>query len=157
MLYCGREIGKANCAGSSPGCGEPVQEPPMIDHVGFPVSDFERAKEFYQQALEPLGYTMMMEFPGMLTDSGAPAAGFGTGEKADFWIGGEGSLEHPVHIAITANDRASVDAFYEAALAAGGKDNGPPGLRTKYHLHYYAAFVLDPEGNNIEAVCHKPA
>jgi catechol 2,3-dioxygenase-like lactoylglutathione lyase family enzyme len=86
-----------------------------------------------------------------------PAAGFGVNGKPDFWIGGEGGLNKPIHIAITTQDRAAVDAFYRAALAAGGKDNGVPGLRPQYHLNYYAAFVLDPDGHNIEAVCHSPA
>jgi predicted lactoylglutathione lyase len=86
--------------------------------------------------------------------TGKPAAGFGSGGKPDFWIGGEGKLEKPVHIAIVANNRAAVDAFHRAALAAGGRDNGSPGLRPHYHPNYYAAFVLDPDPHNIEAVCH---
>jgi catechol 2,3-dioxygenase-like lactoylglutathione lyase family enzyme len=86
--------------------------------------------------------------------TGQPAAGFGTDGKPDLWIGGEGKLEKPVHFAIVAKARPAVDAFYQAALAAGGQDNGPPGLRPHYHPNYYAAFVLDPDGHNIEAVCH---
>jgi catechol 2,3-dioxygenase-like lactoylglutathione lyase family enzyme len=131
----------------------------MIDHVGFAVTDYERAKAFYTQALKPLGYTLIMEVQGDVTDSGSPAAGFGANQKPDFWIGGEGKTGRPVplHVAITAKTRAMVDAFYQAALAAGGKDNGAPGLRPHYHPDYYAAFVLDPEGNNIEAVCHGPS
>ena len=129
----------------------------MIDHVGFAVSDYERAKVFYTQALAPLGYELVMEVPADQSKQGYPAAGFGMKRKPDFWIGGEGKLEKPVHVAIVAKDRAAVDAFYQAALAAGGKDNGAPGLRPHYHPDYYAAFVLDPDGHNIEAVCHAPA
>jgi catechol 2,3-dioxygenase-like lactoylglutathione lyase family enzyme len=126
----------------------------MIDHIGFPVSDYARAKAFYVKALSPLGYTLIMEVKQDEHD--APAAGFGKDGKPDFWIGGEGGLNHPVHIALVAKDRATVDAFYNAALAAGGKDNGAPGIRAHYHPNYYGAFVLDPDGHNIEAVCHTP-
>ncbi|MEW6453417.1 MAG: VOC family protein [Pseudomonadota bacterium] len=128
----------------------------MIDHIGFAVSDYEKSKAFYTKALAPLGYTLIMEVDAEGNPSGAPAAGFGEGGKPDFWIGGEGKLEKPVHVAIVAKDRASVDAFHRAALAAGGKDNGKPGLRPHYHPSYYGAFVLDPDGHNIEAVCHMP-
>jgi catechol 2,3-dioxygenase-like lactoylglutathione lyase family enzyme len=128
----------------------------MIDHVGFPVSDYARAKAFYRQALGPLGYALIMEVTAEQTESGSPAAGFGVNGKPDFWIGGEGGLTRPLHVAIVARDRASVDAFHRAALATGGKDNGGPGLRPHYHPNYYAAFVLDPDGHNIEAVCHAP-
>ncbi len=114
-------------------------------------------KIFYAQALAPLGYGLIVEVPADQTEQGSPAAGFGMDRKPDFWIGGEGKLEKPVHVAIVAKDRAAVDAFYQAALAAGGKDNGAPGLRPHYHPDYYAAFVLDPDGHNIEAVCHAPA
>jgi catechol 2,3-dioxygenase-like lactoylglutathione lyase family enzyme len=126
----------------------------MIDHIGFSVSDYPRAKAFYEKALAPLGYVLIMEVQQDAND--APAAGFGVGGKPDFWIGGEGGLNKAVHIAITAKDRPTVDAFYQAALAAGAKDNGPPGLRPHYHTNYYGAFVLDPDGHNIEAVCHAP-
>jgi len=129
----------------------------MIDHIGFPVSDYARSKAFYTKALAPLGYSLVMEVGGDVTESHAPAAGFGAGGKPDFWIGGEGGLEKPLHVAILAKDRASVDAFHRAALAAGGKDNGAPGLRPHYHPNYYGAFVLDPDGHNIEAVCHAPS
>ncbi len=128
----------------------------MIDHVGFPVSDYQRSKEFYNEALAPLGYTLIMEVSGAHTESGHPAAGFGADGKPDFWIGGEGGLEGSLHIAITTEDRAAVDTFHRAALAAGGRDNGAPGLRPQYHRDYYAAFVLDPDGHNVEAVCHSP-
>ena len=129
----------------------------MIDHIGFPVSDYERAKAFYARALAPLGYTLVMEVDAGKTESASPAAGFGANGKPDFWIGGEGGIDRPLHVAIVAKDRATVDAFYQAALAAGGRDNGSPGLRPHYHAHYYGAFVLDPDGHNIEAVCHTPA
>jgi catechol 2,3-dioxygenase-like lactoylglutathione lyase family enzyme len=126
----------------------------MIDHIGFSVSDYPRAKAFYEKALAPLGYVLVMEVQQDAND--APAAGFGAGGKPDFWIGGEGGLNKPVHIAITAKDRPAVDAFYKAAIAAGAKDNGRPGLRPHYHANYYGAFVLDFDGHNIEAVCHAP-
>lgn len=128
----------------------------MIDHIGFPVSDYARAKDFYAKALAPLGYSLIMEVM-QETRPGEGAAGFGANGKPDFWIGGEGALNKPVHIAILAKDRAAVDAFYEAALAAGARDNGPPGVRAHYHPNYYGAFVLDSDGHNIEAVCHAPA
>jgi catechol 2,3-dioxygenase-like lactoylglutathione lyase family enzyme len=118
----------------------------MIDHLGFSVSDYGRAKEFYSKALAPLGYSLIMEVTQEQTDDGKP----------DFWIGGEGGNSKPMHVAILAKDRATVDAFYKAALAAGGRDNGAPGLRPHYHPNYYGAFVLDADGNNIEAVCHAP-
>ena len=121
----------------------------MLDHVAVPVSDFERSKRFYAQALSPLGYELIME-------PSATAAGFGRRGKPDFWIG-QGDPGQPFHIAFAAEDRVTVDAFYEESIAAGGRDNGGPGLRPHYHASYYAAFVLDPDGNNIEAVCHKPA
>jgi catechol 2,3-dioxygenase-like lactoylglutathione lyase family enzyme len=127
----------------------------MLDHVGFPVLDYERSKAFYTRALAPLGYTLVMEVRQDEHDS--PAAGFGANGKPDLWIGGEGGLNRALHVAIATDDRAAVNAFYDAALAAGGKDNGAPGLRPHYHPNYYGAFVLDPDGHNVEAVCHKPA
>jgi len=129
----------------------------MLDHIGFAVSNYERAREFYSKALAPLGYVLIMEVPSEKTESGFAAAGFGIDQKPDLWIGGEGKLEKPLHVAITAKSRANVDAFYRAALSAGGKDNGAPGVRAHYHPNYYGAFVLDPDGHNIEAVCHTPA
>lgn len=127
----------------------------MIDHIGFPVSDYERSKTFYGKALAPLGYVLVKEVAA--TASGSPAAGFGRQGKPDFWIGGEGGLRGTLHVAIATEDRATVDAFHRAALAAGGRDNGAPGLRPQYHPNYYGAFVIDPDGHNIEAVCHAPA
>ena len=131
----------------------------MIDHIGFPVSDYARAVAFYTKALAPLGYGIVMEVTQQQTGH-APAAGFGADGKPDFWIGGEGGeggLNKPLHVAILAKDRATVDAFHREAIAAGGRDNGAPGIRAHYHPHYYGAFVLDPDGHNIEAVCHAPA
>lgn len=127
----------------------------MIDHIGFPVSDYARAKAFYTKALAPLGYSLIMEVTQQ-DRIGEQAAGFGANGKPDLWIGGEGALNKPVHIALQAKDRATVDAFYKAAIAAGGYDNGAPGIRAHYHPNYYGAFVLDPDGHNIEAVCHAP-
>ena len=127
----------------------------MLDHVGIPIADYARSKAFYEKALAPLGYSLVMEVPQ--TGNGERAAGFGANGKPDFWIGSEGGLNRAVHIALWAKDRATVDAFYRAALAAGGNDNGAPGLRPHYHANYYGAFVLDPDGHNIEAVCHAPA
>ena len=128
----------------------------MIDHIGFPVSDYERSKAFYLKALAPLDYSIVMEMMQPRAPGEAPAAGFGAKGKPDFWIGGEGGLDKPLHVAIVAKDRDAVDAFYAAAIAAGGRDNGAPGIRAHYHANYYGAFVLDPDGHNIEAVCHKP-
>jgi catechol 2,3-dioxygenase-like lactoylglutathione lyase family enzyme len=122
----------------------------MIDHIGFPVSDYARSKAFYEKALAPLGYTLVMEVRQGENDS--PAAGFGANGKPDFWIGGEGGLERAVHIAIAAADRATVDAFHRAALAAGATDNGAPGLRPHYHPNYYGAFVLDPARPTVDNV-----
>jgi len=123
--------------------------------VGFSVSDYARARAFYEKALAPLGYVLVMETTAQ--ETGKPAAGFGANGKPDFWIGGEGKLDKPLHIAILAKDRATVDAFHRAAVAAGGRDNGSPGVRPHYHPNYYGAFVLDLDGHNIEAVCHTPA
>jgi catechol 2,3-dioxygenase-like lactoylglutathione lyase family enzyme len=121
----------------------------VIDHTTAAVSDVESAKGFYEQALKPLGYEVLMEFDN--------ACGIGTGRKPDFWIAQRGEPSAPVHVAIASADRPTVDAFYAAAVDAGGTDNGPPGVRSHYHEHYYGAFVHDPDGNNIEAVCHSPA
>jgi catechol 2,3-dioxygenase-like lactoylglutathione lyase family enzyme len=127
----------------------------MLDHVGFAVSDFDRSKAFYLDALKPLGISLIMEVTAEQTGNGA-AAGFGSDGKPYFWIGEEDAVGSHVHVALAAPNRRAVDAFYEAALAAGARDNGAPGLRPHYHPDYYGAFVLDPDGHNIEAVCHKP-
>ena len=126
----------------------------MLDHIGFAVSDFARSREFYRKALAPLGIDLIMEVDASITGADSHA-GFGSSGKPYFWIG-TGTPGGRVHVAFAASDRAVVRAFYDAALAAGGRDNGPPGLRTHYHPHYYGAFVLDPDGHNIEAVCHAP-
>ncbi len=120
----------------------------MLDHIGLNVSDYAKSKAFYETALAPLGYELIMEVEGY--------AGFGAGGKPDFWIYGGAATTPQVHVAFQSQNRAKVREFYEAALKAGGKDNGPPGIREIYHPNYYGAFVLDPDGHNIEAVCHKP-
>jgi len=128
----------------------------MFDHIGFPVSNLLQSTRFYQAALEPLGFGLVMELTAEQTGTSAQA-GFGESGKPYFWIGdGEGVLRGRLHVAFKAKKRADVDAFYKVALAAGGRDNGKPGLRPHYHAHYYGAFVLDPDGHNIEAVCHSP-
>jgi catechol 2,3-dioxygenase-like lactoylglutathione lyase family enzyme len=119
----------------------------MIDHTGYLVTDLDKSVEFYTKALAPLGYEKLMAFPGV--------AGFGENKKPDFWLAA-GTPTDKIHIAFRAKGRAEVKAFYDAAIAAGGKDNGPPGTRPRYHEHYYGAFVLDPDGHNVEAVCHEP-
>jgi catechol 2,3-dioxygenase-like lactoylglutathione lyase family enzyme len=127
----------------------------MIDHLGFAVSDLARAKAFYTQALAPLGIDVLIEVSP--EQSGGEAhIGFGAAGKPFFWIGSGKAVEGPVHVAFTAPSRAVVDAFYRVALAAGGTDNGPPGIRAHYHPNYYGAFVFDLDGHNIEAVCHAP-
>ena len=127
----------------------------MLDHTGISVADLNRSKTFYTKALAPLSIGLVMEVSAEQT-GGAAHAGFGVAGKPFFWIGGGPTRSGPVHFAFTAQSRAEVDAFYRAALAAGGNDNGAPGLRPHYHASYYGAFVLDPDGNNIEAVCHFP-
>lgn len=128
----------------------------MIDHTGLVVSDFERSKRFYSEALAPIGYAKLAEFPASITGH-TDVAGFGEPPKPDFWISRGTPNQPPIHIAFRVGSRALVEAFYQAALAAGGRDNGAPGLRPHYHPNYYGAFVLDPDGHNIEAVCHEPA
>jgi catechol 2,3-dioxygenase-like lactoylglutathione lyase family enzyme len=121
----------------------------MIDHLKLHVSDFDRSKAFYEQALAPLGYRVVLEpAPGL--------AGMGT-KFPDFWIAAGEAPSTSSHVAFRVDDRATVDAFHEAALAAGGTDNGAPGPRPQYTPTYYGAFALDPDGNNVEAVCHTPA
>lgn len=127
----------------------------MIDHLGFAVRDIEKAKMFFLTALKPLGIGIEVEVTP--EQSGGEAhIGFGSAGKAYFWIGGGKAVEGPVHIAFNAATRAQVDEFYRAALAAGGRDNGAPGIRAYYHPNYYGAFVFDLDGHNIEAVCHLP-
>jgi catechol 2,3-dioxygenase-like lactoylglutathione lyase family enzyme len=118
----------------------------MIDHIGIPVSDVARSKQFFVTALAPLGYKVIMDV--------GEAVGMGAEAGPDFWFG-KAKPGSPSHIAFSASDRSLVDAFYRAAIAAGGRDNGKPGIRAQYHPNYYGAFVFDPDGNNIEAVCRK--
>lgn len=126
----------------------------IFDHVGLEVSDFERLVAFYEAALAPLGITIVMRIPEA---AGIKGVGFGKAGKPDFWVSEGGRTTPHLHIAFAAADRATVDRFYEAAIAAGARDNGPPGIRAHYHPNYYGAFVLDPDGHNIEACCHLPA
>jgi catechol 2,3-dioxygenase-like lactoylglutathione lyase family enzyme len=126
----------------------------MIDHAGIVVTDWTKAKAFYDAALAPLGATLLYMVPEEFT-GGAKVGGYGR-DKPDFWLHEGGEPGPGRHYAFTASSRAEVDAFHAAALAAGGRDNGAPGPRPHYHEHYYGAFVLDPDGNNIEAVCHRP-
>jgi catechol 2,3-dioxygenase-like lactoylglutathione lyase family enzyme len=121
----------------------------MLDHVTIGITDVERSKQFYDRALRPLGITRLYA-------DGEWAAGYGVRPKAFFWIGLKDTPQTGAHIAFTAADRATVDRFHEEAIAAGGRDNGVPGIRPHYHANYYGAFVLDPDGHNIEAVCHAP-
>ena len=122
----------------------------MFDHVGLNVRDYAASRAFYEQALAPLGYRVVMAFDEW------KAAGFGTEEKPEFWISQREPYGTGSHVAFAASDRETVDAFHAAALAAGGRDNGEPGPREHYHPGYYGAFVLDADGNNVEAVCHRP-
>jgi catechol 2,3-dioxygenase-like lactoylglutathione lyase family enzyme len=119
----------------------------VLDHMVVLASDLDVSRRFYLQALAPLGYGVLLEYPGVV--------GFGVDPKPDFWVR-EGPAHDRVHVAFASPDRATVDAFHAAAVAAGGRDNGPPGVREIYHPSYYGAFVLDPDGHNIEAVCHEP-
>ncbi|MFK7824501.1 MAG: VOC family protein [Oligoflexales bacterium] len=126
----------------------------MIDHTGLKVSNPTASRKFYEEALAPLGYKMMMEIPKEHVD-GMVVLGYGVPPKPDFWVA-EGAPNSPrLHVAFRASSHKEVDGFYKAALAAGGKDNGAPGPRPHYHENYYGAFVLDPDGHNIEAVCHE--
>ncbi|MDX1661206.1 MAG: VOC family protein [Gemmatimonadota bacterium] len=119
----------------------------MIDHVSLKVSDLEESRAFYEMAFAPLGWKVEEEFDA--------AVGFGVEGHPYLWLV-TGETDAPVHLAVRTPDRERVDAFHEAALEAGGTDNGAPGPRPRYHESYYAAFVLDPDGNNVEAVCHAP-
>ena len=121
----------------------------MIDHAGFGVRDYAASLAFYERALAPLGITLIMEVM-------EAAAGFGEDGKPFFWLEKQRPPVTEVHVAFHAKDRATVDAFHAAALEAGGTDNGAPGVRAIYHPTYYGAYVLDPDGNNVEAVCHTP-
>ena len=126
----------------------------ILDHLGITVSDMSRSKAFYAKAFEPLGIALLMDH--------GRACGYGRDQKPDFWLGydpdkpAKPETITPVHVCFSAKNRAEVDAFYAAAIAAGGRDNGKPGVRAMYHPNYYGAFVLDPDGHNIEACVHKP-
>ena len=126
----------------------------MLDHIGITVSDLNRSREFYELALKPLGVTIQMAPTPEMIAAGFEGYGLGEAGKPYFWLSrGEATN---IHIAFATPKRSDVDAFYAAALAAGGRDNGPPGIRAHYHPNYYGAFVWDPDGNNVEAVCHHP-
>jgi len=121
----------------------------MFDHIGFGVTDYAASKAFFLQALGPLGVGIVME--------GEHGLGLGPKGKPALWLFQSSDRPVPMHLAFTAQNREQVDAFHKAAMAAGGKDNGAPGLRPHYHPDYYGAFVIGPDGHNVEAVCHKPA
>lgn len=123
----------------------------ILDHVGIKVSDFDRSLPFYREALATLGIGVLAD----MTFGRDRIAGFGKGHPT-FWISNGASTRGETHVAFTAASRAEVEAFYSVALSMGGRDNGPPGIRAQYHPTYYGAFVLDPDGHNIEAVCHAP-
>ena len=127
----------------------------MFDHISLSTADISRARAFYEKALAPLGISCLWEVGPEQTGDGSTYLGFGK-QRPRFWIGSGRHHQPGLHIAFAAETRALVDAFHAAALAAGGCDNGKPGLRPHYHPDYYGAFVLDPDGHNIEAVCHKP-
>lgn len=126
----------------------------MLDHVGILVADWNKAKTFYDAAFAPLGITMLNQVPVEFT-GGVKVGGYGA-TSPDFWLTEAADTGPGRHYAFAARARAEVDAFYAAAIANGGKDNGAPGLRPQYHENYYGAFVVDPDGNNVEAVCHAP-
>src|SRR5579872_6266056 len=123
----------------------------IIDHIGVAAADFDRSLAFYSAALKPLGITLLVQFPAD-GPAGRAFAGFGRDGKPELWISPGGPIAPRLHVAFAANSRSEVDAFYTAALAAGGLDNGAPGVRAHYHPDYYGAYVLDPDGHNIEAV-----
>ena len=124
----------------------------MIDHTGVSASDFAASTRFYDAVFAAMGGKLIATIPPEFTE-GVPVTGYGR-DSAIFWLA-EGPAQTPaVHVALSARSRAEVDAFHTAGLAAGGRDNGAPGLRPHYHADYYGAFLLDPDGNNIEAVCH---
>jgi catechol 2,3-dioxygenase-like lactoylglutathione lyase family enzyme len=118
----------------------------MIDHLTLTVRDIEKSRAFYEKALAPLGYELCMSYEG--------SHGYGANRKPELWLKQGPEPSRPMHIAFVAKTRASVDAFHAAALAAGAKDDGKPGPRP-YHATYYGAFVIDPDGHPIEAVCHR--
>lgn len=129
----------------------------MLDHIGLSVADYPKAKAFYDAVMPTIGAPCVMAVTAEETGGTYEGAGYGLNGKPSFWIGTGGRTKGSLHIAFVAESRAAVDAFYAAAIAAGGTDNGPPGIRAHYHPNYYGAFVFDLDGHNIEAVCHKPA
>jgi catechol 2,3-dioxygenase-like lactoylglutathione lyase family enzyme len=120
----------------------------MFDHIGFGVTDLDASKQFFLEALEPIGVRVVMEGPY--------GVGLGQNGKPSLWFHEATDKPGPIHLAFAAENREQVDAFYRAAMAAGGKDNGTPGVRSQYHEHYYGAFVISPDGHNVEVVCHRP-
>ena len=124
----------------------------MLDHIDFAVSDIAKSREFYVQALSPLGIEPITDIK---RDDGCEGTGFGLGSSPQFWIGGGSAVSGRLHVAFVAESRAAVDDFHSAALAAGGTSKGVPGLRSRYGENYYAAFVYDPDGHAIEAVCRR--
>ncbi len=129
----------------------------IINHIELPVAEAARARRFYEAALAPLGLLLVISVDPARTAHGGARYGFGKNRYPSLWIHQEGGAKLAIHLAFTAEDRPAVDAFYAAALANGGTDNGVPGIRARYHENYYAAYVLDPDGNNIEAVCQTEA
>jgi catechol 2,3-dioxygenase-like lactoylglutathione lyase family enzyme len=129
----------------------------VLDHIGLSVADYPKAKAFYDAVMPTIGASCVMAVTAEETGGTYEGAGYGLNGKPSFWIGTGGRTKGSLHIAFVAESRAAVDAFYAAAIAAGGTDNGPPGIRAHYHPNYYGAFVFDLDGHNIEAVCHKPA
>lgn len=129
----------------------------MLDHIGLSVADYAKAKAFYDAVMPTISASCVMAVTAADTGGTYEGAGYGIGGKPSFWIGTGGRTQGSLHIAFVAESRSAVDAFHAAALAAGGTDNGPPGIRAHYHPNYYGAFVLDLDGHNIEAVCHRPA
>jgi len=125
----------------------------VIDHIELPIADAEVSRRFYGAALEPLGLSLVVSIDPVRTTHGGARHGFGRDGYPRLWLHEETGSRLPVHVAFAAGDRKAVDAFHEMALVHGGRDNGAPGIRERYHPNYYAAYVLDPDGNNIEAVC----
>lgn len=129
----------------------------MLDHIGLSVADYPKAKAFYDAVMPTIGASCVVALTAADTGGTYEGAGYGVNSKPSFWIGTGARTKGSLHIAFVAESRAAVDAFHAAAIAAGGTDNGPPGIRAHYHPNYYGAFVLDLDGHNIEAVCHKQA
>ena len=127
----------------------------IINHIEFPVADAARSRRFYEAVMEPLGLSLVISIVPGRTAHGGARHGFGKNGYPSLWVHEEAGAKRPIHVAFTAENRETVRAFHAAALANGGTDNGAPGIRERYHANYFAAYVLDPDGNNIEAVCQK--